>query len=92
MDHKSPLQNCHLFFLHDLNSLCLLFMTMKCKCIHYRIVLGSPCSIDPHVFLSPIYLIPGADPGGGPGGPGPPLTLGFEAPKLSIFGPYLIFP
>ena len=25
---------------------------------------------------------------GGPGGPGPPLTLGFEAPKLSIFGPY----
>ena len=34
----------------------------------------------------------GADPGGGPGGLGPPLTLGFEAPKLSIFGPYLIFP
>ena len=30
--------------------------------------------------------------GGGPGGPGPPPTLGFEAPKLSIFGPYLIFP
>ena len=30
--------------------------------------------------------------GGGPGGPGPPLTPGFEAPKLSIFGPYLIFP
>ena len=30
--------------------------------------------------------------GGGPGGPGPPLTLGFEAQKLSIFGPYLIFP
>ena len=29
----------------------------------------------------------GADPGGGP-----TLTLGFEAPKLSIFGPYLIFP
>ena len=29
---------------------------------------------------------------GDPGGPGPPLTLGFEAPKLSIFGPYLIFP
>ena len=27
----------------------------------------------------------------GPGGPGPPLTLGFEAPKLSFFGPYLIF-
>ena len=26
------------------------------------------------------------------GGPGPPLTLGFEAPKLTIFGPYLIFP
>ena len=33
----------------------------------------------------------GADPGGGPRGPGPPPTLGFEAPKLSIFGPYLIF-
>ena len=33
----------------------------------------------------------GADPGG-PRGPGPPLTLGFEAQKLSIFGPYLIFP
>ena len=29
---------------------------------------------------------------GGPGGLGPPLTLGFEARKLSIFGPYLIFP
>ena len=29
---------------------------------------------------------------GGPRGPGPPLTLGFEAPKLRIFGPYLIFP
>ena len=28
---------------------------------------------------------------GGPRGPGPPLTLGFEAPKLSIFGPYLNF-
>ena len=27
----------------------------------------------------------------GAGGLGPPLTLGFEAPKLSIFGPYLIF-
>ena len=25
-------------------------------------------------------------------GGGPPLTLGFEAPKLGIFGPYLIFP
>ena len=25
-------------------------------------------------------------------GPGSPLTLGFEAPKLSIFLPYLIFP
>ena len=35
----------------------------------------------------------GADPGGGaPGARAPPLTLGFEAPKLSIFGPYLIFP
>ena len=31
----------------------------------------------------------GADPGGARA---PPLTLGFEAPKLSIFGPYLIFP
>ena len=35
--------------------------------------------------------LPGVD-GGGAGGQGPPLTLGFEAPKLSIFGPYLIFP
>ena len=34
---------------------------------------------------------PGADPGGAPGARAPPLTLGFEAPKLSIFGPYLIF-
>ena len=34
----------------------------------------------------------GADPGGAPGARAPPLTLGFEAPKLSIFGPYLIFP
>ena len=32
-----------------------------------------------------------ADPGGTQG-PGNPLTLGFEASKLSIFGPYLIFP
>ena len=30
--------------------------------------------------------------GGSPGTQSPPLTLGFEAPKLSIFGPYLIFP
>ena len=30
--------------------------------------------------------------GGAPGARAPPLTLGFEAPKLSIFGPYLIFP
>ena len=29
---------------------------------------------------------------GAPGARAPPLTLGFEAPKLSIFGPYLIFP
>ena len=35
--------------------------------------------------------VSGADPGGAPGA-GPPPTLGFEAPKLSIFGPYLIFP
>ena len=28
---------------------------------------------------------------GGPRASGHPLTLGFEAPKLSIFGPYLIF-
>ena len=34
-------------------------------------------------------LSSGADPGGGPD---PSLTLGFEAQKLSIFGPYLIFP
>ena len=38
------------------------------------------------------WVIAGADPGGGPGARAPPLTLGFEAPKLSIFGPYLIFP
>ena len=38
-------------------------------------------------------IFPGADPVGGPREPGPPpFTLGFEAPKLSIFGPYLIFP
>ena len=30
--------------------------------------------------------------GGGPEARAPPLTLGFEAPKLSIFGPYLILP
>ena len=34
---------------------------------------------------------PGVDPGE-PHGPGLPLTLVFEGPKLSIFGPYLIFP
>ena len=32
-----------------------------------------------------------ADPGGGPGGPGPPPDPSFEAPKLTILGPYLIF-
>ena len=36
--------------------------------------------------------ISGADPGGPPGARASPLTLGFEAPKLIIFGPYLIFP
>ena len=30
--------------------------------------------------------------GGAPGARAPPLTLGFEAPKLSILLPYLIFP
>ena len=47
-----------------------------------------------HMLASPGGLAPspGAHPGG-PQGPGPlPLTLGFEAPKLSFFGPYLIFP
>ena len=37
------------------------------------------------------YANSGVDPGG-PWVPGPPLTLVFEAPKLSIFGSYLIFP
>ena len=48
-----------------------------------------------HFFVEN-YSLPwsktGADPGGAPGARAPPLTLGFEAPKLSIFGPYLIFP
>ena len=40
---------------------------------------------------SALYMcISGADPGGAPGARAP-LTLGFEAPKLSILGPYLIF-
>ena len=30
--------------------------------------------------------------GGGLGAQAPSLTIGFEAPKLSTFGPYLIFP
>ena len=38
------------------------------------------------IFYSTFTNVSGADPGG------PPLILGFEAPKLSIFGPYLIFP
>ena len=42
--------------------------------------------------VCPANHIPGADPGGGPGARAPPPTLGFEAPKLSILGPYLIFP
>ena len=46
----------------------------------------------PHISFYNIYFNTGADPGGGGPGPrAPPLTLGFEAPKLSIFGPYLIF-
>ena len=43
------------------------------------------------IVLKDRILNPGADPGGAPGAQDP-LTLGFEAPKLSIFGPYLIFP
>ena len=46
-----------------------------------------------HAFNSDrLYAVQVQIQGGSPGGPGPPLTLGFEAPKLSIFGPYLIFP
>ena len=40
------------------------------------------------VFAFTMYTL--ADPGGGPRGPGPPLTPGFEAPKLSFLGPLLI--
>ena len=41
---------------------------------------------------SHLTALSGVDPGG-PGGPRlPTLTLGFEAPKLSILGLYLIFP
>ena len=43
-------------------------------------------------FQIEFYRIRRGSRGGGPGGPCPPLTLGFDAPKLSIFGPYLIFP
>ena len=47
----------------------------------------------PQLQVNDLLFMTGADPGGGPRGPGPPpVTLGFEAPKLSIFGPYLIFP
>ena len=50
-------------------------------------------SFSQSVYSAELYGEPGADPGGGgPGARAPPLTLGFEAPKLSIFGPYLIFP
>ena len=49
---------------------------------------GLPCRGGGSAFP---WWVSGADPGGGPGGLGPPLTLCFEAPKLSIFGPYLIF-
>ena len=45
-----------------------------------------------HPYLYIHEHMSGADPGGAPGARPPPLTLGFEAPKLSIFGPYLIFP
>ena len=53
---------------------------------------GSPYSIlsdhtEPSYFYNLQVRIQG-----GPGGRAPPLTLGFEAPKLNIFGPYLIFP
>ena len=46
----------------------------------------------PLFSTDPKNISAGADPGGAPGARAPPLTLGFEAPKLSIFGPYLIFP
>ena len=39
-----------------------------------------------------LLITTGADPGGAPGARAPPLTLGSEAPKLSMSGPYLIFP
>ena len=45
-----------------------------------------------HTNMYIVSMFAGADPGGAPGAQAPPLTLGFEAPKLSIFGPYLIFP
>ena len=66
----------------------------QCKCSHGML---ATITLNPIQTISCdklIAVVPyaGADPGGGPGGPGPRLTLGFEAPKLSIFGPYLIFP
>ena len=50
--------------------------------------------ICPTICLGDVADPPGRRCGsrGAPGAQAPPLTLFFEAPKLSIFGPYLIFP
>ena len=50
------------------------------------------CPLDQPLLLVQFSLFSAADPGGAPGARAPPLTLGFEAPKLSILLPYLIFP
>ena len=51
-----------------------------------RVIIELPVVAD-NFLLS---IVTGADPGGA-GARTPPLILGFEAPKLSIFGPYLIY-
>ena len=68
----------------DLSHLVLVFNTFH--------IISSSRNIFPHKISSILFRHGSRGGPRGPVGLGPPLTPGFEAPKLSIFGPYLIFP
>ena len=77
--------------------LLLLYWHLHCQKTHLVLTIGiQGCARFPEILQNvsecQILWSRRRSRGGGPGGAGPPLTPGFEAPKLSIFGPYLIFP
>ena len=63
------------------------FLCITSPPAEYQNKCQSAYSTDPYEYSVQVRIQ-----GGAPGARAPPLTLGFEAPKLSIFGPYLIFP